>query len=600
MPDPVADYLRSLNTSDRARAAAWDAAYAADDADAQRRLGVLPFSPDVKAAIWDLRQGGTLTGTPQTPTPATAEQFMDPAPAAPQGSATSRFVSGAAEMLNPIAMAQGAYQAVRHPIDTAGAILSQQGEQLRKGADAFQQGRYTEAAGHGAAGLMPLIGPAAAESGEQIAAGDIAGGLGKGAGLLAPLAAADAVRGVRAVSSPAAREATAAWLDSGAHARVEDVIAPKVGANKVRFGNQAERVAPHLARDMTADGAPLTREGLHGQVGARLQQAEEGLDAAADQRLAARTFQTQPLIDGLLERRKALTAEAVDANRPLPQYTGSAVRGARSPNEFNVRPDTPRADTGMRPEDVPLPQRGYRTLQDGAFASEPSRSGVPIGHDVVPGPNAARVAVIDQAISELRQLGPVTRYEPIRRIRQAYDGPAKAVYNPSMTADYLKAQGSKLGAADVTGALRDHLAQWDPQTAAANAEYSVYRSANDVLQATAETERTRPRVGRAIIARLTGTILGQQAAGAGGAVAGYIGGPLVDSALASGFTTKLKTARLMTKLADAIRGGDMDRVTGLSTLIQRELRTVGAAQTSREVDQQASGSAVPIATPPVP
>jgi hypothetical protein len=567
MPDPVADYLRSLNTSDRARAAAWDAAYASDDADAQRRLGVLPFSPDVKAAIWDLRKGGTLTGTPQPPKPATSEQFMDPAPAAPQGSATSRFVSGAAEMLNPIAMAQGAYQAVRHPIDTAGAILSQQGEQLRKGADAFQQGRYAEAAGHGAAGLLPLIGPAAAESGEQIAAGDRAGGLGKATGLLAPLAAADAVRGVRAVSSPAAREATAAWLDSGAHARVAEVIAPKVGANKVRFGNQAERVAPQLARDMATDGAPLTREGFHGQVGERLQQSEQGLDEAADQRLPARTFEVQPLINDLLEKRKALTSTAVEAS----QRTRATVERT-----------SPILDERGQP---------IRVTDQRASA---------VGHDVVPGPNAARVAVIDQAINELRQLGPVSRYEPIRRIRQAYDPQAKTVYNPSMTADYLKAQGGKLGAADVTGTLRDHLAQWDPQTAAANAEYSVYRSANDVLQATAETERTRPRVGRAIIARLTGTILGQQAAGAGGAVAGYIGGPLVDSALASGFTTKLKTARLMTQLADAIRGGDMDRVTGLSTLIQRELKTVGAAQTERAVDQRASGSAAPIAIPPAP
>src|SRR5207247_10371873 len=119
----------------------------------------------------------------------------------------------------------------------------------------------------------------------------------------------------------------------------------------------------------------------------------------------------------------------------------------------------------------------------------------PLGADVVPGPNAARVAVIDQAVDELRQLGPEARYEPIRRIRQAYDSQAKTVYSPSVTADYLKAHGGKLGAADGTGTLREGLARWDPKTAAANSQYSLYRTANDVLEATAEVERTRPKVG---------------------------------------------------------------------------------------------------------
>ena len=36
-------------------------------------------------------------------------------------------------------------------------------------------------------------------------------------------------------------------------------------------------------------------------------------------------------------------------------------------------------------------------------------------------------ARITQATSELRHLGPLVRYEPLRRIRQAYDGPAKTV-----------------------------------------------------------------------------------------------------------------------------------------------------------------------------
>ena len=584
MPDPAADYLRSLNTSDRVRAAAWDAVYAPDDATAQKLLQQLPFSDDVRAALWDLRGGGTLSGTPQAPTPASPGQFTERQPQ-PEGSAVGRFVGGAAEMLNPVTMARGLYQAVRHPLDTGATILQQQGAQFTKAAEDYERGRYSEMIGHAAAGAIPLIGPAAAEAGEQVGSGDVAGGLGKATGLLAPVVGAKpALKGAKKLASPALRETVAGALESGAQSRVADVISPKVGPNKTRFGNQAERVAPQLARDLATDGAPITREGYHAQVGQRLSQAEQGLDAATDARLSARSFETKPLIDALLEKRRQLTSEAVVADRPVPEYRGRAARVARD-SEFHVRPDAPFADSGLSGADVPPPARGYRTPQEGRFTTEPQRAGVPIGQDVVPGPNAARVAVIDQAIRELQQLGPVTRYEPIRRIRQAYDGPAKTVYSPSMTADYLKAQGGKLGAADVTGTLREALAQWDPETAAANADYSLYRTADDVMQAAAETERTRPRVGRQIMARLTGVLFGQQAAGVPGAVAGYVGGPLVDSALASGATTKLMTARTMQRLADAIRAGDAatanSLITQLEQLAKRELKTTAPVQVER-------------------
>jgi hypothetical protein len=69
MPQQVEDYLRSLNTSDRARASAWDAVYAVkDDAQAQQLLAQLPFSDDVKATLWDARKG-QKPSTPTAPTP---------------------------------------------------------------------------------------------------------------------------------------------------------------------------------------------------------------------------------------------------------------------------------------------------------------------------------------------------------------------------------------------------------------------------------------------------------------------------------------------------------------------------------------------------
>lgn len=559
MADPAADYLRTLHTSDRARAAAWDAVYAKDDADAQRRLRELPFSDDVRADLWDIRNGASVSGG-SAPQAATAEQFMDPQPQAPQGSALSRGAAGAWEYLNPLTIASGLYQTVRHPFDTAMAAGGQMKEQWGKAADAYQRGDYTEATGRAFAGSLPLIGPAAAETGDYIAeTGDVAGGIGRGFALAAPglvrpavSATARATRGaINAIHG--ATERIAGTLERGAQSRVVDVIAPKVGANKTRIGNDAAKVAPKLAQDLATDGAPMSRSGFKTQVEAKMAEAEAGLDAAADARNATAAIETKPIIDALVERRRQLTAEAVQADRRYPQYEGTA-RVARAGEEFQ-------ASGSVNTADIPPHQRGYRTVDEqGQFTSEPARSGVAMGEDVVPGPNANRVAVIDQAIKELEALGPVARYEPLRRIRQAYDGPAKAVYSPSMTADYLKAQGGKLGAADVTGVLRETLAKADPETAVANASYSLYRTTNDILRAAEEVERTRPKVGRAIMARLTGALIGGQSGGTVGAIAGYAGAPLIDSLVNAGATTQLQTAAVMQRLATAVRSGDLAAV----------------------------------------
>lgn len=570
MPDAVETLLKSLNTSTRARAAAWDAVYAVqDDAQAERMLRELPFSDDIKARLWDARRG-------IDPEPFAAPAVESSEQAAPEGSAVRRFVGNAAEMLNPITMAKGIGQAVMNPLDTASAMFQAQTGQFGKAKQALTEGRLSEAIGHGVAGAVPLLGPIAAEAGEQIGSGDVAGGLGKAAGILTPFGVKPVLQGARAAVPARARGAVAGTLEAGAAERLADVMSPKVGRNKIRIGNQAETVAPRMARDLVDDGAPLTREGFHAQVQTRRAAAEQSLDAAADARLNAQSFETTPVIDALLEKRRQLTAEAVEAERRIPEYRGDGARVARPETEF-------RASGSVGTDDIPTQGRGYRTTGDdpGRFASEPSRAGVPLGRDVQPHHNAARIAEIDAAIKEVRTLGPVARYEAIRRIRQSYDPVAKAKYAPSVTDDFLAKSGQASGAADVTGVLREHLAKWDPETAVANADYHVYRTADDALEAVRQVERSRPRVGRQIMARLTGTLFGGQQAGVPGAVAGYVGAPLVDQMLASGMTTKLKTARLMQNMADAIRSGDMGRVDGFLALIKRELKTTGTVQAGR-------------------
>ena len=444
-----------------------------------------------------------------------------------RGSAIRRAIGSAASLLNPVSIVEGLYNATRHPIDTATNVLRSQGEQFSKAAEEARAGHSVEAAGHTVAGVVPLLGPAAAAAGEQGARGDIAGMVGSGLGLLGPVGGPSAVRAsvnaARRVVPAAARTAATA-LETGAAERVAGVMSPQVGANKVRFGNQAERVAPAISKDLAREGAPWTREGLHGQVQTKLSEAEAALDSAADARNANQVIHTKPVIKDLRQKRAELTAQ---------------------------------------------------THRIGSFKA---------GEDVVPAPNAERVAQIDQAIAEVEQLGPVANYEALRRTRQAYDIPAKAVYSPSMTADYLKSQGGKLGAADVAGVLRDSLAKMDPNTAAANAQYSLYRAANDVLEATREVERTRPRVGRLIANRIFTTVAGGQAAGPLGAAAGYVAAPLLDAGAVMGVTTKLKVAAMQQRLATAIRHGNIAQVNSLSNNLRalaREMATAGAAQVGR-------------------
>ena len=643
----------------------------------------------------------------------------------PEGSATRRFASNLGEMINPISIATGLYHAARHPIETGKQIVAQQGAELSKARDLFGQGRYTEAAGHGAAGLLPVMGPLAAQAGEQIAAGDVAGGLGKAAGVLVPFGAGEAVARAGAKAIPK-RVATA--LERRSASNVADTMSPRANTNiGRRMGVKAQKIAPELSKDADIT-THWTRTGLHEAVKAKLADAEAGLDAANDARLSARTFQTEPIIRDLVEKRREFVPQPVEASkatprivppaaadieaakasqvavktadrnfalqwlsddlREMPFQAESRMRGPRaqeawkaaaSNEEFNQAAYSPRVagtptqemfhavgikgtraeiaariqkyvagkkkdpklnalgdalvevfdgekfnwaqlsdaslkKLGVRRRDLKNPMTGPnaantppevmarwfpKQAEEGVTPltelpmPQPSKVAEPFGKEVVPAPMRPRVAMIDRAIEELQALGPAARYEDIRKIRQAYDQPAKVVYNPAVTPNYLRVRGKADGAADVTGTIRQHLAKWDPQTAEANAAYSLYKSATDILDASAEIERVRPKVGRQIMARLTGVVFGGQQAGAAGAAAGYVLGPIADQALASGITTKLQSARLMQGIAVAIRRGDVGRVNSLSFKLRQLVKQAEAVRGQSE-PQTDSGSPLPI------
>ena len=183
-----------------------------------------------------------------------------------RGGAAGRFVGNAASALNPVAMAQGIYGAVRHPIDTAQAVIGQQADQFGKAKQAFSEGRYSEAAGHGVASALPMIGPAAANAGEQIGSGDVAGGLGAGVGLLAPVVAARplvnaAGKAIGKTAVPLARSAikpTVAQMRQGAGASQAginaraDRLAQFVVENGITTPQKAEAVIQAAEAELTS------------------------------------------------------------------------------------------------------------------------------------------------------------------------------------------------------------------------------------------------------------------------------------------------------------------------------------------------------------
>jgi hypothetical protein len=126
--------------------------------------------------------------------------LLEDAPA-PQGSATLRFIGGVASGLNPINMARGVYQTVRHPIDTLVTPTVERGKQIMP---ALREGRYTDAA-NAAAGAIPLLGPAAGALSAQSKSGDMAGALGGITALIAgPKIIKGAGKGVKAAATDAA------------------------------------------------------------------------------------------------------------------------------------------------------------------------------------------------------------------------------------------------------------------------------------------------------------------------------------------------------------------------------------------------------------
>ena len=108
------------------------------------------------------------------------------------------FAKGFNETANPFTKEarEGNAELMRHPLHTAKSILEAQGQLAQDAKDSFKQGDYLSGVRHAVAYLLPLVGPVIDKAGNDAAAGNVSKGLGEAAGVAAPIAAPEALKGV--------------------------------------------------------------------------------------------------------------------------------------------------------------------------------------------------------------------------------------------------------------------------------------------------------------------------------------------------------------------------------------------------------------------
>jgi hypothetical protein len=88
------------------------------------------------------------------------------------GSTAQSFGGEMLHNLNPINVAEGAYNLVRHPIDAVNADSAARDAEMGKSVDAFNKGNYLEGATRYLTGAIPVLGPMAGKAYDAINSGD--------------------------------------------------------------------------------------------------------------------------------------------------------------------------------------------------------------------------------------------------------------------------------------------------------------------------------------------------------------------------------------------------------------------------------------------
>jgi hypothetical protein len=368
------------------------------------------------------------------------------------------------------------------------AMPGQSLDQLQKFRAMYEQGRYVEAAGH-LFGAIPLIGTAAAGAAEEGVAAYESGD---------PRRMAEAAGGAGTVLASsllpraAVKTAQKAAAAAGAIAkeRIVRVVTPQVGPGKLRLSEMAAE-PQNVKAMLTEPGLTAGRVQTFAQkITAKRQAANAQLQAAYNRIPDTKTYATAPIIR-LIEDK-------------IRQLTPTGAKGQSSPS---------------------------------ALMSE-------------------RIGALKRARAELQALGKRANIDNLRLKREQWDTGAwekETTPRAQQGADALRREGR--GWRDARTALQDYMNQQEPQLRPLNADYSIWADLDRILQARTTTQRARgQKLQRfaAFGAGASGAFEGWHYAGVPGALAGLLAGPLLDHILEQGYTTKIASARALSRFADAL------------------------------------------------
>ncbi len=161
-----------------------------------------------------------------------------------------------------------------------GGLVGAHWQQFVKAKRAYDEGNYSEAVGHTAAGILPMVGPMAAQAGEDIGTGDprtMARGVGEGIAAARPQLPAEMggalVRGVRGVGRLASPAAHLNPLEAASNAFAESRGVPLDAATATgsRWARAAQkRVANSMGGEATASEMIGQQRDALGRVGDEL------------------------------------------------------------------------------------------------------------------------------------------------------------------------------------------------------------------------------------------------------------------------------------------------------------------------------------------
>lgn len=448
--DPVEQLLRAVPTSDRVRAAAWDAVYqSADDADLEQRLKMLPLPDDTKAALWEFRakQQSASSGKPLHPYAKLGNEVVEFGKRAlqlPVDAVKGVDALGRALIPEVVGNALGFEPGTTGPINALTAAGQASIDATGRARAAFGRGDITEGVSR-SIGAVPFVGPPLEAAGDKMMEGRYGEGLGDAFNLgmltFGPAIAANARANVPATVKPRLNASEQAAVQYGESRGIPIDAGTATGSQWVR--NLQKRVASQPGGANRAEGfrsqhvqalereAQLLAERANqtrtGRPGAPENAASAG--EAVSGRLESRINAQARVADSAYTELRALEAQQAQT---IAQH-GGVQAPATSQRAFTNQPlavDVAASKTALRPlyEQLKREQQLVGTLQGGK-----ARTLVALDN-LMNGPDLAPLSVVDGALGDLKAMARTNDLPALRTQGQATAAEAVKALEAQVTA----------------------------------------------------------------------------------------------------------------------------------------------------------------------